>query len=254
MGDSLEELKDEAMRLLEARGLRPRLVPRGSVRELLGGLACIDLEEGGNIDSALLMARGRLSEPEPPFILNLDSGGVHVDATMLLARGDALEQGLLCRIDYAVRGDLQEVQPGKMITSLSATWQGLLRKRLKDHRWVVPSEQESKPNYSLGVDGAPPSPGEVWERGPHKVLVGLLNGDDELMEMVRGLAARHGEVNPLLKVFSDRWGESLRVSGGLWVRLHELEAVHASEQYLKTVDLVCGHLREIRRRFGGLTF
>jgi len=253
-GDPVKDLEEEAMRLLESHGLKPRTVPRGSVRELLGGLACMDLEEGGNIDSALLMARGRLSEPEPPFILNLDSSGVHVDATMLLARGDALRQGLLCRIDYAVRGDLQGVQPGRMITSLSATWEGLFRKRLKDYRWVVPREQENQPSYSLGADGAPPSPGEVWEGGPHQVLAGLLNGDDQLMEMVRGLAARHGEVNPLLKVFSDRWGESLRVSGGLWMRAHELAVVHASEQYLKTVDLVCGHLRETRRRFGGLTF
>jgi hypothetical protein len=253
-GDPVKDLRDEAMRLLESRGLKPRTVPRGSVRELLGGLACIDFEEGGNIDSALLMARGRLSKPETPFILNLDSAGVHVDATIFLARGDALKQGLLCRIDYAVRGDLQGVQPGRKIVSLSATWEGLLRKRLKDHRWVVPREQESKPSYSLGADGAPPGPGEVWEGGPHQVLAGLLNGDDELMEMVGGLSARHGDMNPLLNVFSDRWGESLRVSGGLWVRAHELATVHASEQYLKTVDRVFGHLRETRRRFGGLTF
>jgi hypothetical protein len=253
-GDPVKDLEDEAMRLLESRGLKPRAVPKGSVRELLGGLACMDLEEGDNIDSALLMVRGRLSKPEPQFILNLDSGGVHVDAAMLLARGDALEPGLLCRIDYAVRGDLQGLQPGRRIASLSATWEGLLRKKLKDHRWVVPREQESKPYYSLGADGAPPGPGEVWEGGPHQVLAGLLNGDDELMERVRGLAARHGDVNPLLEVFSDRWGESLRVSGGLWVRPHELATVHASEQYLEAVDSVCGHLRETRRRFGGLTF
>jgi len=253
-GDPVKDLEDEAMRLLESRGLNPREVSKGSVRELLGGLACMDLEEGGNIDSALLIARGRLSEPEPQFSLNLDSRGVHVDATMLLARGDTPEPGLLCRIDYAVRGDLQGVQPGRMITRLSATWEGLLRKRLKDHGWVVPREQESKPGYSLGADGAPPGPGEVWEGGPHQVLVGLLNGDEELMDGVRTLATRLGDVDPLFNVFSDRWGESLRVSGGPWVRAEELAAVHASEQYLEAVDRVFGHLRETRRRFGGLTF
>ena len=106
MGDPLEELKDEAMQLLEARGLEPRLVPRGSVRELLGGLACIDLGEGGNIDSALLMTGGKATESETPFLLRLDPE-LRVDSAVLLARGNALETRLLCRIDYAVRGDLQ---------------------------------------------------------------------------------------------------------------------------------------------------
>jgi len=253
MGDPLEELKDETMWLLEARGLKPRAVPRGSVRELLGSLACIDLGEGRNIDSALLMARGKISDAETPFLLKLDPE-VRVDSTVLLARGDALETRLLCRIDYAVRGDLQGVQPGRRIASLCATWEGLLRKRLKDYRWVVPREQGNHPGYSLSTDGAPPGPGEVWDGGPHQVLAGLLNGDEELMDRVKALAVRHGDVNPLFSVFSDRWGESLRVSGGPWVKAHGLAAAHTSEQYLEAVDRVCGHLRETRRRFGGLTF
>ena len=248
----LNELREATMRLLGSRGLKPRAVPRGSVRELLGGLACMDLDEGGNIDSALLLARGRASDPETKFILNLEAG-VNIDSTMLLAGGDALEP-LLCRIDYAVRGDIQGIRPGRRITSLRAIREGLLRKRIKDYAWVVPREQDSRHTHSLGADGAPPGPGEVWDGGPHQFLVGLLNGDEELMDGVRTLAARLGDANAAFNVFSDRWGESLRVSGGPWVRADELAAAHVSEQYLKAVDLVFGHLRETRRRFGGLTF
>ena len=61
----VKELKDEAIRLLMSHGYKPRVVPQGSVRQLRGGFACIDLEEGGNIDSAVLMARGNAEELEP---------------------------------------------------------------------------------------------------------------------------------------------------------------------------------------------
>jgi hypothetical protein len=251
----LNELREATIRLLESRGLKPRTVPRGSVTELLGGLACMDLDEGGNIDSALLLARGRASDPDKKYILNLEAG-VNIDSTMLLAGGniEEPEQRLLCRIDYAVRGDIQGIRSGRRITSLRAVREGLLRKKVKDHDWVVPREQDSQPGISFGAGGAPPAPGEVWEGGPHQVLVGLLNGDSDLMDGVRALAARLGDVDPLFSVFSDRWGESLRVSGGPWVRADELAAIHASEQYLMAVDRVCGHIRETRRRFGGLTF
>ncbi len=251
----IKDLREAAMRLLGSRGLKPRVVPMGSVRELLGGLACMDLDEGGNIDSALLLARGRASDTETKYILNLEAG-VNIDSTMLLAGGDmeAAERMLLCRIDYAVRGNIQGIGPGRRITSLRAAREGLLRKRIKDYAWVVPREQDSQQSYTLSADGAPPGPGEVWEGGPHQVLVGLLNGDEELMDGVRTLASRLGDANAAFNVFSDRWGESLRVSGGLWVKAHELAAVHASEQYLEAVDRVFGHLRETRRRFGGLTF
>jgi hypothetical protein len=251
----LNELRDAAMRLLGSHGLEPRAVPRGSVRELLGVLACMDLDEGGNIDSALLRVRGRASDPDAKYILNLEAG-VNIDSTMLLAGIDTegAEQRLLCRIDYAVRGNIQGIQPGRRITSLRAVREGLLRRRVKDYTWVVPREQDGQPGYPLGSDGAPPGPGEVWDGGPHQVLVGLLNGDEGLMDGVRALAARLGDVDPLFSVFSDRWGESLRVSGGLWVRADELAAIHVSGQYLKAVEGVCGHLRETRRRFGGLTF
>ncbi len=251
----LNELRETTMRLLGSRGLKPRAVPQGSVRELLGGLACMDLDEGGNIDSALLLARGRASDPETKYILNLEAG-VNIDSTMLLAGGkmEGPDQRLLCRIDYAVRGDIQGIRPGRRITSLRAIREGLLKKRIKDYAWVTPREQDNQQSYSFSADGAPPGPGEVWDDGPHQVLVGLLNGDEELMDGVRTLAARLGDIHAAFNVFSDRWGESLRVSGGLWVRAHELATVHASEQYLKIVDLVFGHLRETKRRFGGLTF
>ena len=215
----------------------------------------MDLDEGGNIDSALLLARGRASDPDAKYILNLEAG-VNIDSTMLLAGGSMEEAGqrLLCRIDYAVRGDIQGIRPGRRLTSLRAIREGLLRKRVKDYAWVVPREQDGRHSHSYSADGAPPGPGEVWEGGPHQVLVGLLNGDGELMDGVRTLAARLGDVDPFFNVFSDSWGESLRISGGPWVRADELAATHASEQYLKAVDLVFGHLRETRRRFGGLTF
>ena len=57
----VKELKEETIRLLRSHGYKPRVVPHGSVRQLRGGLTCIDLEEGGNIDSAVLMARGNVA-------------------------------------------------------------------------------------------------------------------------------------------------------------------------------------------------
>ena len=223
----VKELKEETMRLLGSHGFKPRVAPQGSVRELRGGLTCIDLEEGGNIDSALLLARGNVAGLEPRF---------------------------LYRIDYAVRGDLHGIQAGRRITYVHVTREGFLRKRLKALSWVVPREQDSQHYYSLSTDGAPPGPGEVWEGGPHQVLTGLLNGDDELMDGVSELVTRLGDVNTVFNVFSDWWGESLRVSGGFWVRAEKMATVYASPPYLRIVDHIFGHLRETRRRFGGLTF
>ena len=235
--------------------MKPRVVPQGSVRELLGGLACMDLDEGGNIDSALLLARGNVTGSETQLRFNLEEV-LKIDSALLLARGNLAgsEPRFLVRIDYAVRGDIQGIQAGRRITNLQVTREGFLRKRLKALSWVVPREQDSQHSYSLSTDGAPPGPGEVWEDGPHQVLAGLLNEDEALMHDVRELATKLGDVNAVFNVFSDQWGESLRVSGGFWVKADELETAHASEQYLKIVDGVFGHLRETRRRFGGLTF
>jgi hypothetical protein len=223
----VKELIEEAMRLLESSGYRPRVVPQGSVRQLRGGSACIDLEEGGNIDSAVLMARDGLEELEPQF---------------------------LCRIDYAVRGNIQGIPAGRRIANVYVTREGFLRKRFKALSWVVPHERESQPYYTLNAEGAPPSPGEVWEGGPHQVLTGLLNEDDELLNGIKEHVTRLGDGKMAFNVFSDGWGESLRVSGGVWVNAEELSTVYASPPYLKIVDGVFGHLRETRRRFGGLTF
>ena len=223
----LNALMEETVKALSSRGYKPRVVPRGSVRELRGGFTCIDLEDGGSIDSAVFMARGTV---------------------------ERLEQRSLYRIDYAVRGYIQGVPARRRVTNVRLTWEGLLRKRLKTLGWVVPRERESQPHYALGTEGAPPSLGEVWSGGPHQVLTGLLNGDAELIEGVRGFVERIGERGTALNVYSDRWGESLRVSGGVWVSAEDLLTVYASPQYLKMVDCVCGHLRETRRRFGGITF
>jgi len=223
----VKELKDEAIRLLMSHGCKPRVVPQGNVRQLRGGVTCIDLEEGGNIDSAVLMARGRAEELEPR---------------------------LLCRIDYAVRGNIQGILAGRRIANVHVTREGFLKKRFKALSWVVPQEQESQPYYTLSAEGAPPSPGEVWEGGPHQFLTGLLNGDAELLNGIKELVTRLGDSKMAFNVFSDRWDESLRVSGGVWVNAEELSTVYASPRYLKIVDGVFRHLRETRRRFGGLTF
>jgi len=193
-----EELREETMRLLKSQGYKPIIVPQGNVRQLRGGLTCIDLTDGGNIDSAVLMARGSLDELEPRF---------------------------LCRVDYAVRGNIQGIPAGRRITNVELTWGGFIRKRLKALRWVVPPERESRTYYTLSTDGVLPNPGEVWEGGPHHVLTGLLNGDAELMEGIRGFATRLGDLRTAFNVFSDGWGESLRVSGGVWVKAKEVETL-----------------------------
>lgn len=224
---TVNELTEETIRVLRSYGYKPRVVPQGSVRQLRGGLTCLDLEAGGNIDAVVLMARGNREE---------------------------LELRFLYRIDYAIRGNIQGIPAGRRMTNVHVTREGFLRKRFKALSWVVPREGESQLYYTLGTGGAPPRPGEVWEGGPHQVLTGLLNGDAELLDRIRGLVTRLGDTKTAFNVFSDRWGESLRVSGGFWVRAEEVLTVYASSSYLKIVDSVFGHLRETRRRFGGLTF
>ncbi len=223
----VEEMKEEAVRLLESHGYEPRVVPQGSVRQLRGGKLCIDLMDGGNIDSAVVMARGEFDE---------------------------LGHRFLFRMDYAVRGNIKGIPAGRKITNAHLTWGGFIRKRLKALSWVMPLERESRPYITLTTDGAPPSPGEIWEGGPHHVLTGLLNGDAELMEGIREFATRLGGVKKAFNVFSDSWGESLRISGGVWVKAEKVSTFYASPTYLEIVDAVFGHLRETRRRFGGLTF
>jgi hypothetical protein len=223
----VNELKKNIIYALDSYGYKPRVVPQGNVRQLRGGLTCVDLEEGGNIDSALLMAKGSFGVLEPRF---------------------------LYRIDYAIRGNIQGIPAGRKIIHVQVTWEGFLRKRLKELNWIVPEERESQPLYTLGTEGTPPSPGEVWKGGPHQVLAGLLNRDADLFDGIRGIITSLGDTKTVFNIFSDWWGESLRVSAGSWMSAEEVSKVYTSPSYLEIIDRIFKHLRETRRQFGGLTF
>ena len=63
-----------------------------------------------------------------------------------------------------------------------------------------------------------------------------------------------GRSNLKFTIFSDRWGESLRLSGNLWLEPVEMIGIYASKTYLEIVSEIFKHLKKVRRYFGGLTF
>jgi len=64
------------------------------------------------------------------------------------------------------------------------------------------------------------------------------------------------EAYPNLKIsiFTDGWGESIRIGGSLWLRGEKLLGCYLSPEYLRIAERIGLHIREVRREFGGLTF
>lgn len=216
----------EALRGLE---LEPRLVPHGRIDELRGGLACFDLKRGEGVDAAVLLAR--------------KFQGLFVG-----------ESRALYRLDYAVRGTVRGVLQGRIISRLVHETRGLLRRRPEGLRWEVPPEEarEAQGYIRIAYDGLPPGPGEVWNGGPHQRLTKALNGDADLMGLLTAFGG--GEKSLNLSLASDRWGQSMRICGSLWVKTDELNQTYASPEYLRIVNKIAGHVKEVRRALGGLTF
>jgi hypothetical protein len=112
---------------------------------------------------------------------------------------------------------------------------------------------EDKGGY-LGIsDSRAPGPGELWEGGPHHALTKRLNQDPKLNEALMAFAL--DDDNPLnIVVFSDRRGESIRISGHSWLEAEDVSELYAAPVYLEIVGRIGQQVKEVRRAFGGLTF
>jgi hypothetical protein len=206
----------------------PRLVPHGRIDELRGGISCMELRAEG-IDAAV--------------VLSTMSYGSDVDS-----------KGLY-KIDYAVRGNIRGALPGRIITRATYGTKGMLKRRIERVGWEVPQTESAPPSaYRLPLaEGVHPGPGEVWKGGPHEELNRCLNRDAELVQSIRSFMDSKKWAPMDLSVVSDAWNESLRITGGLWLKASELGSVYTSPEYARIVEKVGQHVKGIRRRFGGLT-
>lgn len=217
---------------LTGLGLEPRLIPRGSIDELRGGIRCFDLEAGDGVDSAILLSK-----------LDVELYPIEDARTVY-------------KIDYVVRGNIKGVLRGRIISETTPELKGLLRKRLVGLRWKTPKEQKGGSSVYRSRDkgGSPPGQGELWDGGPHMTLTERLNRDPDLIKSLKTLTSGEGGAPPNLTVFSDGWGESVRIRGHPWLRARDLPAVYTAPSYLWIVSRIGRHVKEVRRRFGGLTF
>ncbi len=224
-GDAVRSIHDA----LTSLGLNPRPIPHGRIDELRGGIQCFELKEGEGVDAAIVLSK-----------LNVDS-----------FQDD--ESRVLYKVDYAVRGDLKGVLPRRIISNTKYELKGLLRKRLTGLGWETPLEDQG--SYQRTRDGgSPPGPGELWEGGPHQTLTERLNRDPELNEALRAFTMGDDVTPSNITVFSDSWGESIRIRGQPWLKAGDLAEIYAAPVYLKIVNRIGQQVKVVRRIFGGLTF
>jgi len=214
--------------------LEPRVIPPRRTEWLQGGISCIELEARKGVDAAILLSQTQY-------------GAAYFDAPQALYR-----------LDYAVRGNIKGILPGRVISKTSLKARGLVKKRIEELRWEIPpldrGAEASRIDYRTEIEGLPPRPGEVWEGGPHQKLTELLNNDADLMESLKGFGERKRGFFLSLSIVSDRGAESIRIRCNLWIKSQELLATYASPAYLGIVNRIGGHIKEVRREFGGLAF
>jgi hypothetical protein len=163
----------------------------------------------------------------------------------------------LYKVDYAVRGNIKGVLPRRALAWTSYELEGALKKRVKGIIWMMPLSLPgnlTEKHIHLPNGSMPPSPGELWKEGPHQKMIELLNDDAELTGSIREAMSSRKGPPIILSVLSDSWGESIRISGNLLFKIHELVAEYLSKNYFMIVNRIGQHIREVRKDFGGLTF
>lgn len=209
---------------LRSAGVESHQIPRGNIRHLRGCLWCLDLLNVENIDSVTISARKRVGEVESETVFGFE---------------------------YALRGSISGIPPGRVILYTASYMEGLFRRKLSSVKWVVPGETQEPSGFK--VYGELPRPGEVWEEGPHRVLVNQLNGDDTIMAVLKDLLQDIGDLTRFI-IYSDRWNESIRMVCNEWLEEERALKIYTSSLYFEIAQGILGHIREVRRRFGGLTF
>ena len=189
--------------------------------------------------------------------------GKDVDAAILLSTSGyenlySRKYKSFFKVDYAVRGNIRGILPGRMVSKTALKLTGLVRKRIEELTWEIPSSDREMDTRRSGLgvhaEGVPPGPGELWEEGPHQKLIEILNRDYKLVEsIIRFVERRRGRFL-LLSIISDIWGESVRVHGNLWLKSQEFLDTYVTPPYLWIVDRIGRHIKELRRDFGGIAF
>lgn len=229
-GDLISSKMDVADRILEtlsSLGLEPLLIPSGRTDALRGGFACLDLRSASYIDAVILRGHRPIGSSVPRYIF-----------------------------DYAVRGTIRGINPGSMIIRTSYEIEGFLRKRIVGLNWEVPvkkTENSFKYPYSK-IEGQPIRSGEIWEGGPHQILLDILNGDAELKSEIKSLIDDRKSLKPNISVFVDGWGESIRIGIGMWLTEKEALLVYAGLPYISIVEHIAKNIKDVRQNYGGLTF
>jgi len=217
-----EEFISKVIDAYNSMELEPVLIPRGTIRHLRGCLWCLDLDDVKEIDSVAISGQRR----------SKDSSSFPVYS-----------------FEYALRGNLRDIQEGRLMVQMISSFKGFLRRELTSVKWAVPKPGDLS---SLNRFGKAPVPGEVYPEGPHEYLVELLNRDSKLNNILIRLVDDLGE-NTKFFVYTDLWGESIRFACNSWVSAERAVEVFLSKQYLKLSKGVLGHVSEVRNRFGGLT-
>jgi len=231
MSDRYEDIVKTLLNSLERLNLEPRPIPYGRIDALRGGASCLELS-GRNVEAAILLTKARLQSPY------------------------GQDSRALFKIEYALRGNIKGILPGRIVSKTVIRLKGLLRKRIESLNWETPysQDEDSKSIEIWYNEGRPPGSGEIWEGGPHKKLTDHLNLDGELMESLQDFTNRGGGRFLLLHVSSDRWGESMRVGGSIWLRSEELQTTYVSPVYIGIIERILGHVKEVREGFGGLAY
>ena len=228
-----KKVVDLFRKALESLELEPRPIPPRRIDSLRGGVSCFELT-GKAIDAAVLLSRSRLEN--------------------LYAR----DSEAFFRVDYAVRGNIRGILSGRIVSKTALRLKGLVRKSLEELQWELPSRDRGLDTRQMSLrardEGVPPGPGELWEGGPHQKLTEMLNQDPELVESLESFVERRRGRFLKLSIISDRWGASIRVRGNMWLESPDFLATYATPTYLGIVDKIGGHIKEVRRAFGGIAF
>jgi hypothetical protein len=221
------DVTDRILKTLSDLGLEPLVIPSGRTDALRGGFACMDLKSANYVDAVILRGHRPIGSSVPRYIF-----------------------------DYAVRGTIRGINPGSMIIKTSYEIEGFLRKRIVGLNWGIPvkkTENNFKYPYTK-IEGQPIRPGEIWEGGPHEILLDILNGDAELKRKIKSLIDNRKSLKPNISVFVDGWGESIRIGIGLWFTEKEALLVYAGSPYISIVEQIAKNIKDVRKNYGGLTF
>jgi hypothetical protein len=215
---------------LVTHGLNPEQITRGGINELRGGVACINLA-GEAVDAAVILASINTSS----YLSN------NLKAVF--------------RVDYAVRGNIRGVLPGRILSKTEIEFKGFLNKEITNLKWATPSNEAiaTLRDRDHIFEAVAPSQGELWESGPHQSLTGLLNSDADLILYLIGLMRKTRNPQPIT-VCSDLWNESIRISNNSWLTLTDLPTFYTAKNYIQIIERISSHVKTVRRSFGGLTF